>query len=353
MMMTDDAFVHQDVVWEALAADLGPAADYLPLCFQSQPRPAPSSQLSGAAAISFTDELLQPSDVLPDQSWKFKFDNDDLPGTQLDMVSSDQILDSSSLLYSPTSVVSVAPVPSPPLTPAASPTPFQSRTTAEELLGMYFSPSAHSATDDIADEDLLEDLDDILSSYVAPKQEPGSTLDHIHVVYNPPADTVDLALSSQYVEGIYVYMDPSQQSLPQQETADQAACSPKVAASSKGKTAKKPTAAAVASKWGRKRKASVDSKSAEERKRKQNAEAAKNYRIRKAQQMNDVFKDKEEVEKELEKARKKLQGKLNERNILLKMLYESYKESGGQSAPHKILFPAWIETWYQKQQQDD
>ena len=330
--------------WEELEAALNPAADFLPVCFQSQPRPAPSSQLSDAG-LSFACDLLQASDAPTDVSWKFMCDEDESPGTQLEMVSGmDQILESSSLLYSPVS--SVAPVASPPSPPAPATAQLSS---AEELLNFYLpspgptpSPLSDGDSSHISDEDLLDDLDSILSSYVEP--EPDQSLSHIHIGYNPPADTVELALSSQYVEGLFVYEDPSQPS-PAEDVV------PVPGPSGRGTGAKKAAAAPAASKRGRKRKASSDSDSAEERKRKQNAEAAKNYRKRKAEQMNKVFEEKEEVEKELERARKKVLGKLNERNILLKMLYESYKENG-QSAPHKILFPAWIETWYQKQKDD-
>jgi len=322
---------------EQLEAALNPDADFLPACFQSQPRAsAPSSQQSDGLGSD-----LQAADTLPpDFSWKFSCDSTGSFSTQLEMVNGiDQILETSSLLYSP---VSVAPSPLAPVSPA------RPKTSAEELLDFYLpsDDDPSSVIDDennhITDEDLLEDLDDILSSYVEPAED---SLPNVTITYNHPADTFALAMSSQYVEGINVYVQPSQGEADAKETDEQAGLS------RRGKPVASKSAPEPVGKRGRKRKMSIDSDSGEDRKKRQNAEAAKNYRKRKAEQMKEVFAEKEQVEQELEKARKRLSAKMNERNILLKMLYESYSESG-QPAPHKILFPPWIETWYQKQKDD-
>ena len=339
-----------DFSTEQLEAALHPDADYLPECFQSQP---PATSSSQQPDLSFGYGLLQHVDSSsPDpDNWKF---GSSCPGddfsSQLQSVSGfDQVLENSSLLYSPASA------PISPLTPSVTPT--RELTSAEELLQFYMpdQPAESSPGPEISDEELLEDLDDILNSSPVEQILPNLILD-----FNPPADSIALALSSQYEEGPVAYELPSQpddESSPE-EKAVIVKQKQKQATRSRGKqaAAKKRQAAdasgdssAPAAKRGRKRKQSLGSD--EERKRRQNAAAAKNYRIRKAEQMNKVFEEKEQVEKELEKSRKKLMAKMNERNILLKLLYEDYKTNGNHTA-HTILFPPWIESWYQKQKED-
>lgn len=97
------------------------------------------------------------------------------------------------------------------------------------------------------------------------------------------------------------------------------------------------------SRRGRKRKVSEESKI--DKKRKQNANAAKNYRARVAKENERIFSEKEKLEKMVDEARKKMQSKMNQRNLMLSMLYELALEKGSVSM---FNFPPWMETFYQE-----
>jgi len=324
---------------------------FMPLCFSSQETKGQSQVEVESASL-----LLEPSDY-DNLDWKYQ--SEDSVSSQescLDAVNMHLV---SSLAYSPASIACQSMPASPPaFFSVASPEvfPIQSeKTTADELMEAYFPDVDHKYDEE-------DDLEDILAIMDKEVQEPhldhgytataGDVLPRYSIVMNPPADSLALALSSQYEEGVTIIENPGYVS---QETVS----SPTVVvkeepleikpSTSRGrpssvKTVKKPTT----SRRGRKRKASFDGYSGDEKKRLQNAVAAKEYRLRKVTEMNKIFKEKAEMETELEKTRKKFEAKMNERNILLKMLYEAYTEEGS-SMTKTIKFPDWLPVWYEKQ----
>ena len=310
--------------------------DFMPLCFSSQE----------TKPIESTDLLSEPSNFNLD--WKYQSE-DSLSSQEscLDAVDMHLV---SSLAYSPASIACQSMPTSPPAYfSAASPeiVPIQSeKTTADELLEAYFP--------DVDQDDDFGDILDIMDQEVQPTHADhvytatGDVLPRYSIVMNPPADSLALALSSQYEEGVTVIENPgyvSQEVVSSPVVVKEEPVEIKPSTSrgrSSGKIVKKPT-----SKRGRKRKA-YDDLSGDEKKRIQNAEAAKQYRQRKVKEMARIFDEKAKMESELEKTRKKFEAKMNERNILLKMLYEAYIEEGS-SMTKTIKFPDWLPVWYEKQ----
>lgn len=98
-------------------------------------------------------------------------------------------------------------------------------------------------------------------------------------------------------------------------------------------------------KSGRGRKRKAVGKDREERKREQNAIAAKRYRERQQEKMDQIFQEKMKLEESLAALRRKKQSRMDERNIMLFMVYELAKE---KQTLDRFVFPSWLEPLYKK-----
>lgn len=98
-------------------------------------------------------------------------------------------------------------------------------------------------------------------------------------------------------------------------------------------------------KSGRGRKRKTVGKDKEERKRLQNAIAAKKYRERQQERIDQIFQEKKQLEESVAALRRKKQSRMDERNIMLFMVYELAKE---KNTLDKFLFPPWLEPLYKK-----
>ena len=107
----------------------------------------------------------------------------------------------------------------------------------------------------------------------------------------------------------------------------------------------KPSKANNTVKSGRGRKRKAAGKDREERKREQNAIAAKRYRERQQEKMDQIFQEKMKLEESLAALRRKKQSRMDERNIMLFMVYELAKE---KQTLDRFVFPSWLEPLYKK-----
>jgi hypothetical protein len=327
----------------------------IPLCFASQETKQPSQ--SSASQLDLESScLLSPSEF---NSLDWKYSSEDSLSSQescLDAVDIDLV---SSMTYSPVSV----PYQSNPASPMTAQSPsfnyavsspqvvVPEKTTADQLLEDYFP--------DVDKDDMLDGILDIMDQdqEVSPSPVYSSPLEDVLpryiIVNNPPADSFALAMSSQYEEGVTLIEKPgyiSQEIASHvivKEDPEEPNLNSRGSSERKGKQVVKKVAP-TGSKRGRKRKASDDGVSGDEKKRTQNAQAALNYRLRKKDEMEKIFEEKKQLESEVALTRKKFENKMNERNILLKMLYEAYIEEGS-SIKKKIKFPDWLPIWYDKQ----
>jgi len=293
--------------WEQLELQLNPDRDYIPSCFLSQESNKVSSQVSQGTL----EELLAPISSSSHDNWS---------------ISNDPMYESSVTL-SPTSL---------PQSPAGMET---SKTTAEELIDQFLPSSQNSG---ILSDDDLDDLVQIIAEkegVYPPEPTPEDSLPGCVMFYEDAADSLAYAISSQVQTGFVIQHDPnysSQEPVPeltQENIVDE------------NKTP---------AKRGRKRKNSDCSASGDDcfgKKKKQNAEAAKRYRQKKRQEDDIIFEEREKMNAELQKTKKLFLNKMNERNILLKMLYEAYnaKDSTVREKFGNIKWPQWLPKWYEKQ----
>jgi len=296
--------------WEQLELQLNPDRDYIPSCFLSQESNKVSSQVSQGTL----EELLAPISNSSHDNWQ--------------SISNDPIYESSVTL-SPTSL---------PQSPAEIET---SKTTAEELID-HFLPSSQNSTIS-----LLDDLDDLVQiiaekeGVYPPEPTPEESLPGCVMFYEDAADSLAYALSPQVQTGFVIQRDPNYSS---QELSPEPQLNDIV---DENKTP---------AKRGRKRKNSESSGSGDDcfgKKKKQNAEAAKRYRQKKRQEDDMIFEEREKMAAELQKTKKLFLNKMNERNILLKMLYEAYtaKNSTVREKFGNIKWPEWLPEWYEKQRE--
>jgi len=297
--------------WEQLELQLNPDRDYIPSCFLSQESNKVSSQVSQGTL----EELLAPISNSSHDSWQ--------------SISKDPMYESS-ITLSPTSL---------PQSPAEMET---SKTTAEELID-HFLPSSQNSAISLSDDD-LDDLVQIIAEkegVYPPEPIPEESLPGYVMFYEDAADSLAYAMSSQVQTGFVIQRDGNYFS---QETA---------AEQPQGKIVDEKKTPA---KRGRKRKNSECSASDYDcfgKKKKQNAEAAKRYRQKKRQEDDIIFEEREKMAAELHKTKKLFLNKMNERNILLKMLYEAYtaKHSTVREKFGNIKWPEWLPKWYQKQRE--
>ena len=333
----------------------------IPFCFSSQPKSC-SQRSENGLNIEACSSLLSVAEDNINLDWKYSEESSaSSQESCLDAVDMHLV---SSLAYSPSSLHSYPASPesyvnsSYPVSPAApvtSPSPVTphdfGKTSAEEMLDIYFPECDPQILDDLAE--MMEEEEDVLI------EPPEDLLPQLTFVSNPPADSLALALSSQYNEGLDIVENPDYRSqevivatsspvIVKQEVMDDEMSKPSV--SRRSSTASKMIPMKKTAKRGRKRKLSDDGLSGDEKKRSQNAQAAKNYRQRKQQEMNKIFLEKSKLESEVTKTREKFEKKMNERNILLKMLYEAYIEAG-PSIKKNIKFPDWLPKWYATQKE--
>jgi len=297
--------------WEQLELQLNPDRDYIPSCFLSQESNKVSSQVSQGTL----EELLAPISNSSHDNWQ--------------SVSNDPIY-ASSVTLSPTSL---------PQSPAEIDT---SKTTAEELID-HFLPSSQNSGISLSDDD-LDDLVQIIAEkegVYPPEPTPEESLPGYVMFYEDAADSLAYAMSSQVETGFVIQRDPNYSSQEPQE--------PKQKIVDENKTP---------SRRGRKRKNSECSGSGDEcfeKKKKQNAEAAKRYRQKKREEDDQIFEEREKMAAELQRTKKLFLNKMNERNILLKMLYEAYnaKDSTVRQKFGNIKWPEWLPKWYEKQREKE
>jgi hypothetical protein len=333
----------------------------IPFCFSSQPKSC-SQRSENNLNIEGCSSLLSVTEDNINLDWKYSEESSaSSQESCLDAVDMHLV---SSLAYSPSSlhsypaspesfVNSSYPVsPAAPVTSSSSMTPQDfGKTSAEEMLDIYFPECDPRILDDLA-EMMEEEEEDVLI------EPPEDLLPQLTFVNNPPADSLALALSSQYNEGLDIVENPDYRSqeiimnnspiIVKQEIIEEESYKPNV--SRRSSTASKLIYTKKTAKRGRKRKLSDDDLSGDEKKRSQNAQAAKNYRQRKQHEMNKIFEEKSKLESEVTKTREKFEKKMNERNILLKMLYEAYVEAG-PSIKKNIKFPDWLPKWYAAQKE--
>lgn len=154
------------------------------------------------------------------------------------------------------------------------------------------------------------------------------------------------ATASQRDGGIEVTLLPSQENPGSPDSATISA-GPSYIATSPEVSANESNDSDEPKRRGRKRKAAnqePDFKSASQRKREQNANAAKKYRLKKELEQKKIQAEREKVERELEATRRRVQKKMDERNIMLKLIYDSYQkpESTLKDKYRHIVFPKWL-----------
>ena len=345
---------------EMLEYQLNQEGNVIPFCFSSQPKSC--SQISENLNIEDCSSLLSVTENNINLDWKYSEESSaSSQESCLDAVDMHLV---SSLAYSPSSLHSypaspescVNSYPVSPAAPVTSPSPMSpqdfAKTSAEEMLDIYFPDCDPQILDDLA-QMMEEEEEDVLI------EPPEDLLPQLTFVSNPPADSLALALSSQYNEGLdivenpdyrsqEIYVNTSSPVIVKQEIIEEEEFKPSV--SRRSSTASKMIHSKKTAKRGRKRKLSDDGLSGDEKKRTQNAQAAKNYRHRKQQEMNKIFEERSKLESEVTKTREKFEKKMNERNILLKMLYEAYIEAG-PSIKKNIKFPDWLPKWYAAQKE--
>jgi len=334
--LTSQDSMNIELSTEMLEAQL--SQEGFPLLFSSQPHQDASSQRSAGL-----DLLVLSQENNPCQDWRFSSrpvtssQETVLDSVDPNEVSSVGLILESSIAYSPSSISSS------PASPCSSVLSF----TSEAPVTSHYFAEDKTSIDNILEEwfpvneeDMLEDLAAMMD-----EDQPEDCLPQYDLVNNPPADSFALATSSQYQEGLVLYENPdycSQEQTPEVVVPVVEETKPTVNLSSRTPD-KKP----VAARKGRKRKAS-DDLSSDEKKRSQNAQAAKKYRERKQKEMMDIFGEKKALEEEVAQTKKRFESKMNERNILLKMLYEAYVEEGS-SMKKNIKFPDWLPEWYKRQ----
>jgi len=318
--------------WEQLELQLNPDRDYIPSCFLSQESNKVSSQVSQGTL----EELLAPISHSSHDNWQ--------------SISNDPMYESSVTL-SPTSL---------PQSPAEMEA---SKTTVEELID-HFLPSSQNSAISLSDDD-LDDLVQIIAEKEGaypPEPTPEERVPGCVMFYEDAADSLAYALSPEVQTGFVIERDPnysSQETAPEQtqaivdegidEAVDQTVDQAVDQAVDENKTP---------ARRGRKRKNSqlTDCSDSEEsfgKKKKQNAEAAKRYRQKKRQEDDMIFEERQKMAAELQKTKKLFLNKMNERNILLKMLYEAYtaKDSTVREKFGNIKWPEWLPEWYEKQRE--
>lgn len=294
--------------WEQLELQLNPDRDYIPSCFLSQESNKVSSQVSQGTL----EELLAPISNSSHDNWQ--------------LISNDPMYESS-VTFSPTSL---------PQSPAEIET---SKTTAEELID-HFLPSSQNSVVSLDDlEDLVQIIAEKEGAY-PPEPTPEDSLPGCILFYEDPSDSLAYALSPEVQTGFVIQRDPN-------NSSQEATPEPQAFGNIENK---------IPAKRGRKRKNSESSGSGDdcfEKKKKQNAEAAKRYRQKKRDEDDMIFEEREKMAAELQKTKKLFQNKMNERNILLKMLYEAYtaKDSTVREKFGNIKWPEWLPQWYEKQQE--
>lgn len=150
-----------------------------------------------------------------------------------------------------------------------------------------------------------------------------------------------------------ILSDPSYRQSPLSPGSTTISADPSYIATTPDVSASESAASPAPKRRGRKRKA--DSfVSAEERKKKQNADAAKRYRLKKEKEQRKILQEKEIVEKELEATRRKVQKKMDERNLMLKIIYESYQDpkSALKEKYKHIVFPRWLPKWIKNEKEE-
>lgn len=324
---------------EQLELTLNPDHNFIPSCYLSQPKTSSQEttplQVEGPLAITSPSS----SQVVPQNDWRFIDPSVPSSSTNPDIYNPDMFIGLQDLVDTS---VTYTPQSTPPPSPQASLVNERSSTVAN-------TSQANDPLPIDTENDLFQgvDFDQLLSI--------GSPAD-----LDPLLDTVDIVsllsegpdVSSEAIE-ISVSASPAPETEPEpepepeSELAFEAEMEPVPGPSSQASTS---TKYSRATKSGRGRKRKLTSEDKDLRKREQNANAAKRYRERNKKQQESIFAEKEQLELQVEETRRKAQAKMNQRNLMLIMLYELAQDKG---CLKNFTFPPWMERFYTEYKQNN
>lgn len=223
--------------------------------------------------------------------------------------------------------------------------------------GDLLTDNAELIAEALQDSDMDAVLDSVLEEMSSqdPQDSVGFVSEYPNLVVQtrqPITDNFLQASASQLQGGVEVFELPSQQT-PFSPGSTTISADPSYIATTPDVSSCESAGSPLPKRRGRKRKADSFI-SAEERKKKQNADAAKRYRLKKEKEQRKVLQAKEMVEKELEATRRKVQKKMDERNLMLKIIYESYQDpkSALKEKYKHIVFPRWLPKWIKSEKED-
>lgn len=218
-----------------------------------------------------------------------------------------------------------------------------------------FDDNAQLIAESLNDDDLdVDKVMDALNELSSQDSSVDYVPDYPNLVVQPRQPIQDNFLqadASQLERGIDVFELPSQRAV---ESPDSATISadPSFISSSPEVSSCESDETAEPKRRGRKRRA--DDLSPSQRKRQQNADAAKRYRKKKDLEQKKIMEEREKVEKELEATRRRVQKKMDERNIMLKLIYDSYQDpkSNLKDKYKHIIFPKWLPKWLKTESEE-
>lgn len=232
----------------------------------------------------------------------------------------------------------------------------------EDLL----NDNAELISDSVLDEQLdIDEVMGVLKQFSSQDNSSQESVDYVPDYPNlivqqrqPIVDNFLQATASQLEGGIDVFELPSQPGPVSPSDSATISAGPSYIATSSEASSNESEESHEPKKRGRKRKNQPDEEqeymTASQRKRQQNADAAKRYRMKKEIEARKVMEEREKVEKELEATRRKVQKKMDERNIMLKLIHDAYheKDSSLRQTYKHIAFPKWLPKWIKNESEE-
>ena len=170
---------------------------------------------------------------------------------------------------------------------------------------------------------------------------------------DPITDNCTEATMSQ-LQGGWIVVEQLSQPDPKSPGSTTISAGPSFIASSPDVSSCESENAPTPKRKGRKRKTEDEFLTPSQKKKKQNAEAARRYRQNREKETRKIEEKRNQAERELEITRRKFMKKMGERNIMLKLIHDSWKDPRSNLRnKYNIVFPPWIHQWIKSESESD